>query len=576
MKKMIGKILVVIMLLTLLPTSVAYADESHDFRLGGVFFYNNFSTLKAGDALYLYYDVTGTNYSNPQLSVSEASGTSGLSVSGAAVAKNRVGVHRFVLPNDIHAGQDNYIRITYFENSNPGVYYKERIASLYTFEWGTENGKKILWSDAAHTKKVVDKSLNLNGVPLYFDKNGYLATGLYDRMYGSSPMKCYSHPDGRVHFGWQKIDDKWYYFGSDFSFEARDMVKNTIFTTSTDGKTYGFDSNGVMLTNTTKTSGGKTYNFGPDGAVVANYTSKWVVESGTRYYKVFEGSSSTGVGISGWHKIDGYWYHFSTGTPEKEWQLINGTMFYFDKDGKMVTNTTIDGIKIGPDGIVVGDSGTPPTEEPSPSAPPTHDKSGDQKLPDDGKGGDSGSNTDSTSTANNIAKSPKDFSIKLPDVAYTGSSLSSKLTIKHKGKTLTKGIDYTVTYKDNKNIGKGTATIKGIGKYSGTKTITFKVNPKQTSILKAKVGKNRVTLTWKKVPAAQKITKFQVRFREKGKAKWTTKTLSPKKNILTIKSLKKNKIYQFQVRSYKKITSGKSKGTYTSAWSKTKTSTKIK
>ena len=57
-------------------------------------------------------------------------------------------------------------------------------------------------------------------------------------------------------------------------------------------------------------------------------------------------------------------------------------------------------------------------------------------------------------------------------------------------KTLKAGKDYTVTYTDNKNTGLAKATINGIGKYTGTQTVTFKIVPKKAVLKTVKAGKS--------------------------------------------------------------------------------------
>ena len=42
---------------------------------------------------------------------------------------------------------------------------------------------------------------------------------------------------------------------------------------------------------------------------------------------------------------------------------------------------------------------------------------------------------------------------------------------------LREGVDYTVTYSNNTNVGTATAVVKGIGLYKGTRTFTFKIDP---------------------------------------------------------------------------------------------------
>jgi hypothetical protein len=96
--------------------------------------------------------------------------------------------------------------------------------------------------------------------------------------------------------------------------------------------------------------------------------------------------------------------------------------------------------------------------------------------------------------------------------------------------------------------------------------------PPKTSVTKAIAGKKQLKVTWKKVSAAQKITKYELRYKVKGTSKWKKKTVSAKSASLTIKKLIKGKTYQVQVRSYKTVNKVK----YYSAWSKAKTSGKIR
>jgi hypothetical protein len=171
-------------------------------------------------------------------------------------------------------------------------------------------------------------------------------------------------------------------------------------------------------------------------------------------------------------------------------------------------------------------------------------------------------------------KNGKNVSVTIAAVAnktYTGKQIKPKLSVKSANKTLKLGTDYTVTYGKNKNIGKGTATIKGKSSYSGSIAIKFNIIPKKLSAPKLSSGKKQLKVTWKAAAAAQKISKYQVQYRIKGTSKWTTKTVG-KKTSYTIKNLKPGKKYQVKVQSYK-IVSGKK---YYSLWSAVKTSKNIK
>lgn len=58
---------------------------------------------------------------------------------------------------------------------------------------------------------------------------------------------------------------------------------------------------------------------------------------------------------------------------------------------------------------------------------------------------------------------------------YNGKSQKQSIKVKLGKKTLKQGTDYSVSYKNNKNIGKATVTIKGKGKYEGSIKKTFQI-----------------------------------------------------------------------------------------------------
>ncbi|MDR0595992.1 MAG: amidohydrolase family protein [Clostridiales Family XIII bacterium] len=152
---------------------------------------------------------------------------------------------------------------------------------------------------------------------------------------------------------------------------------------------------------------------------------------------------------------------------------------------------------------------------------------------------------------------------------YDGKPKTPAVTVKMGSTVLKAGADYTAAYADNKNVGKATVTIKGIGKYKGQKAVSFNINPKTPSITKVKAGSKSLTVQWKKLAGT---TKYQVRYKLNSAKKWITKTVSAKQKSVTVKSLKKGKTYQVQIRSYKTV----AKVPYYSSWSKTKTSKKVK
>jgi hypothetical protein len=167
---------------------------------------------------------------------------------------------------------------------------------------------------------------------------------------------------------------------------------------------------------------------------------------------------------------------------------------------------------------------------------------------------------------------------KVGDKAWTGKQLKPAVLVKVNGATLRNGTDYTVTYGANKNIGKGTVTIaaKTGSAYTGSKVLTFKIVPTPPKSVALKPDKNQIKVSFKPAAKAQGVTKYTVQYKLNGAKSWTSKTLSVKSGAktasLTLKNLKKGKTYQVRVSAVKTV----SKAKYTSAWTATKTSKKVK
>lgn len=77
---------------------------------------------------------------------------------------------------------------------------------------------------------------------------------------------------------------------------------------------------------------------------------------------------------------------------------------------------------------------------------------------------------------------------------WTGKAQKQSPVVKLSGKTLKSGTAYTVTYKDNKNVGLATLTITGKDNYTGATKKTFRINPKGTGLKKLKKGKKSITV----------------------------------------------------------------------------------
>ena len=158
---------------------------------------------------------------------------------------------------------------------------------------------------------------------------------------------------------------------------------------------------------------------------------------------------------------------------------------------------------------------------------------------------------------------------------YTGLTFKPTPTVKAIGTsgtvvTLKNGTDYKLTYTNNKYVGKASVKISGIGNYSGSKTVYFKINPKGTTIKTVAPLSKGVKVTWNK--QGTQTTGYQVRISSKSDfSTKSTKTIA-KTGTLTCSftGLKGNTKYYVKVRTYKKLSDG---SVYYSAWSGVKTVT---
>lgn len=155
---------------------------------------------------------------------------------------------------------------------------------------------------------------------------------------------------------------------------------------------------------------------------------------------------------------------------------------------------------------------------------------------------------------------------------YTGKALTQSPVVALNGTKLARGTDYTLSYKNNRNVGTATLTITGKGKYTGALTRTFRIRPKGTSLKKLVRGRKAITVRWKKQTrkmSSSRITGYQIQLatdKKFTKNKRSVSVAGYKKVSKKIKGLKGKKRYYVRIRTYKTI-----KGVrYYSTWSKAK------
>ena len=149
--------------------------------------------------------------------------------------------------------------------------------------------------------------------------------------------------------------------------------------------------------------------------------------------------------------------------------------------------------------------------------------------------------------------------------AFTGKAITQNVTVKVGSTVLKNGTDYTVSYSNNKKVGKATVKITGKGKYGGVITKTFKINPAKQEIQKLTAKSKAFFVDWAQKGSA---TGYEIQYATNSKftgAKKVTIT-NNKTDKTTVSKLSANKKYYVRVRSYTTVGGTK----YYGAWSAVK------
>nr|WP_207715996.1 GH25 family lysozyme [Clostridium beijerinckii] len=170
------------------------------------------------------------------------------------------------------------------------------------------------WYYLKYDGRMVTGWFNVNGIWYYLDQSGSMVTG------------------------WSKLNNVWHFLnGSGAMVTGLNKIDNKI---------YMFYSSGEMATGWYK-SGDNWYYSSSSGSMATG----WIKDNGTWYYLY-----DTGAMAKGWVNIDEKWYYLkSSGAMSTGWINSGNDTYYLDKSsGALVTNSTIDGYKIGSDGKKIG------------------------------------------------------------------------------------------------------------------------------------------------------------------------------------------------------------------------------
>ncbi|MCI8482720.1 MAG: fibronectin type III domain-containing protein [Lachnospiraceae bacterium] len=153
----------------------------------------------------------------------------------------------------------------------------------------------------------------------------------------------------------------------------------------------------------------------------------------------------------------------------------------------------------------------------------------------------------------------------ISDQVYTGKVIKPKVTVKYGNTKLKNNTDYTISG-SSKKIGMAKITIKGKGNYTGSKEVTFKINPQKAAFQEVKnKSQRKVKLTWKR---DKNVTGYEI-YRSTQKTKNYKRIKTIKKNKTTSytdQGVIKGKTYYYKIRSYKTVNHKK----YCSSYSKVK------
>jgi hypothetical protein len=164
-----------------------------------------------------------------------------------------------------------------------------------------------------------------------------------------------------------------------------------------------------------------------------------------------------------------------------------------------------------------------------------------------------------------INVSQKDISGIVPSLSYKSCSYNGvgrkpSVTMICNSVKLIEGVDYKVTYSNNKNIGSAKVTVKGLNNYKGTTATTFTVNPPKVSGVKqVTYGTTYAGISFSKVKG--NVTGYKIyRAESKNGTYKMVKKLSSTVLSYRDTGLKAGKDYYYKVEAYK-VLNGK---TYTS------------
>lgn len=319
-----------------------------------------------------------------------------------------------------------------------GAWYYYKSDNTKAIGWINPDGN---WYYLKDDGKMATGWMNDNGTWYYLDKSGVMvkgwkqldndwyfltssgamATGIqYD---GSGLYYLKSSGAMATNTGWTKLDDKWYYFEKSGKIKTGWFKENNVWyflqgdgsmvtgLKKVDNKNYMFNDSGSMLTGW-KQINNYWYYFNADGSMATD----WITDGGNYYYLYDNGAMA-----KGWINIKGTWYYLNdSGAMVTGWVVFNGDSYYLDKtSGKLVTNTTIDGYKIGADGKKKNSSSQTDEDNSKPGSTPGNNNSSKGKTIVIDPGHDYGNDYGAETTIDGVTYSETVLNMQVADKLKT-------------------------------------------------------------------------------------------------------------------------------------------------------------
>ena len=262
---------------------------------------------------------------------------------------------------------------------NGKAYIFDENGQMLRSGWYTADGSSFYLNDYG-AGVVKCWRLGTDGKYRYLKANGRMATNEWVVDYGKT---YYVGADGKKYTGTRVIDGKSYTFDSNgvlITGPGSGSSSSDYAVKYVNGKAYIYDGDGQMLRSGWYTAGGASYYLNDYGAGVVKCwrlgtdgkyrylgadgkmkTNCWIKDYGRWYYVKGDGTRYE----SCWVKFGDKWYWFggSGKMAESQWLTLNGKKYYFTESGAMAANRWIQDGKywyyLGADGTILTNTRTP-------------------------------------------------------------------------------------------------------------------------------------------------------------------------------------------------------------------------